>query len=99
MPTLHRVFPYLASAAADKPGGALYLPPRGNGRLDNPGAFSVLYLSDAGAGAIAEAFGRFPEWSAAMLEGSPSLPGSHRAIARLNLPDDALRSQTRNGWV
>jgi hypothetical protein len=57
--------------------------------LDNPGLYSVLYLSDAPAGAIAEAFGRFPEWSAAMLEGSPSLPGSARAIARLHLPDDA----------
>jgi len=88
VPFLHRVFPHLASAAGDEPGGALYAPPQGGGRLDNPGRYSVLYLSDAPAGAIAEAFGRFPEWTGAILEGSPSLPGSRRAIARFHLPDD-----------
>jgi hypothetical protein len=49
--------------------------------------YSVLYLSDAAAGAIAEAFGRFPTWTDAMLEGSPSVAGSRRAIARYSLPD------------
>ena len=89
MPILYRVFPYLATAAEDEPGGALYVPRQGGGRLDSPGVYSVLYLSDAAAGAIAEAFGRFPEWSAAILEGRPSLPGSARAIARFHLPDEA----------
>ena len=89
MPILHRVFPYLASAAEDEPGGALYVPSQGGGRLDNPEAYSVLYLSHPAAGAIAEAFGRFPEWNAAILEGSPSLPGSVRAIGRFRLPDNA----------
>jgi hypothetical protein len=67
----------------------LYMPPQGGGRIDNPGTYSVLYLSDAAAGAIAEAFGRFPEWTPAILEGSPSLPGSVRAIACYRLADDA----------
>jgi hypothetical protein len=89
VPILHRVFPYVATAAMDAPGGAFYLPPQGGGRLDNPGIYSILYLSDAPAGAIAEAFGRFPEWNAAILEGAPSLPGSARALARFHLPDDA----------
>jgi hypothetical protein len=89
VPTLYRVFPYVATAAEDEPGGAIYVPPQGGGRLDNPGNYSILYLSDAPAGAIAEAFGRFPEWNAAILEGTPSLPGSARAIARFHLPDDA----------
>lgn len=89
MPILHRVFPYVARAAVDEPGGALYVPPQGGGRLDNPGTYSILYLSDAPAGAIAEAFGRFPEWSAAILEGAPTLPGSARALARFHLPDAA----------
>jgi hypothetical protein len=40
-------------------------------------------------GAIAEAFGRFPEWTPAILEGIPSLPRSVRAIASFHLPDDA----------
>lgn len=86
---LYRVFPYLAAAARDEPGNALYVPSQGGGRIDNPGIYSVLYLSDAPAGAIAEAFGRFPEWSEAILEGPPSLPGSVRAMARFSLPNDA----------
>lgn len=62
------------------------MPGRGGGRIDNPELYATLYLSDAAAGAIAEAFGRFPVWTAAMLEGSSSLPGSIRAIARYELP-------------
>ena len=89
MPALYRVFPYLAASLTDEPGGALYVPPQGGGRIDNPGTYSVLYLSDTPAGAVAEAFGRFPEWTPAMLEGSPSLLGSARAIARYRLVDDA----------
>jgi RES domain len=89
VPILHRVFPYVATAARNEAGSAVYVPPQGGGRLDNPGIYSILYLSDAPAGAIAEAFGRFPEWSEAILEGTPSLVGSARAIARFHLPDDA----------
>ncbi|HXM40199.1 MAG TPA: RES domain-containing protein [Bryobacteraceae bacterium] len=83
------MFPFLAAAGKREPGGALYVPPQGGGRIDNPGIYSVLYLSDAAAGAIAEAFGRFPEWTPAILEGSPSLPGSIPAIARYRLAEDA----------
>jgi hypothetical protein len=82
---LFRVLPYFASAVPDEPGGPLYLPPQGGGRIDNPGTYSVLYLSDSPAGAVAEAFGRFPEWTAAILEGPPVLPGSRRALARYTL--------------
>lgn len=85
MPDLYRVFPFLSSAAPYDPGGALFIPPQGGGRLDNPDLFRILYLSDSPAGAIAEAFGRFPEWTTAILEGSPSLPGSVRALARYSL--------------
>jgi hypothetical protein len=49
----------------------------------------VLYLSDAAAGAVAEAFGRFPEWTEALFRGSPALPGSQRAIAAYRLAEDA----------
>ena len=70
---LYRVLTFLPGAAPDAVGGALYIPPQGGGRLDNPELYSVLYLSDAASGAIAEAFGRFPEWSPAMLAGSPGL--------------------------
>jgi hypothetical protein len=89
VPVLYRVLPFLASAAPDEAGGALYVPPQGGGRLDNPELYAVLYLSDAAPGAIAEAFGRFPEWTQAILAGSPSLPQSVRAIATYRLADDA----------
>ena len=88
MPLLYRVLPFLQNVAPDEPGGALYVPRQGGGRLDNPELYTVLYLSDVASGAIAEAFGRFPEWTPAILAGSPSLPGSMRAIARYRLPDD-----------
>ena len=89
MPILYRVLPFLANARPDEPGGALYVPRQGGGRLDNPELYSVLYLSDAASGAISEAFGRFPEWTPAVFAGSPSLPGSMRAIARYRLSDEA----------
>lgn len=88
MPDLYRVFPYVASSRATEPGGPLYIPPQRAGRIDNPGLYSVLYLSDQAAGAIAEPFGRFAEWTPAMLKGSPALPGSSRAIARYRLPEE-----------
>jgi hypothetical protein len=47
----------------------------------------VLYLADSAAAAIAEAFGRFPEWSEALMAGSPSLTGSVRAVARYRLSE------------
>jgi hypothetical protein len=83
------VLPFVAGAAPSEPGGALYVPPQGGGRLDNPELYAVLYLSDAPSGAIAEALGRFPEWPPAILAGSPGLPGSVRAIATYRLADDA----------
>lgn len=89
MPVLYRVLPFLANARPDESGGALYVPRQGGGRLDNPELYSVLYLSDAASGAIAEAFGRFPEWTPAVLAVSPSLPGIARAIASYRLSDEA----------
>jgi hypothetical protein len=65
----------------------LHIPLQGGGRLDNPDLYSVFYAGSAEAGAVAEAFGRFPEWTAAILKGSPSLPGSFRAIARYRMAD------------
>ena len=86
MPELYRVFPFLPRASPDEPGGALYVPPQGGGRLDNPDLYAVFYASDAEAGALAESFGRFPEWTSAILDGSPALPGSVRAVDATGLP-------------
>lgn len=87
MADIYRVFPFVPAAAPKQPGGALYIPPQGGGRLDNPDLYSVFYASDSEAGAIAEAFGRFPEWTGAILEGSPALPGSARAVARYRVDE------------
>jgi len=89
MPFVYRVFPLVKSAAPDEAGGPLYTPRQGGGRIDNPGIYSALYLSDRAEGAIAEAFGRFQEWTPAILEGSPSLPASVRALARYRLAEEA----------
>ena len=86
MADLYRVFPYVISSRATQPGGPLYIPPQRAGRIDNPDLYSVLYLSDQAPGAIAEASVRFPEWTPAILQGNPDLPGSSRAIARYRLP-------------
>ena len=83
---LYRVFPYLEGGNIFEPGGAIYMPPQGSGRAENPDHYSVVYAGDSEAGVIAEAFGRFPEWGQSMLNGSPSLPGSHRALAKFSLP-------------
>ena len=89
MAELYRVFPFLPRASPDEPGGPLYIPPQGGGRLDNPDLYAVFYASDAEAGALAESFGRFPEWTSAILEGSPALPGSVRPVARYGLAASA----------
>lgn len=89
MPELYRVFPWVREAGPHEPGGALYIPAQGGGRLDNPDLYSVFYAGSAEPGAVAEAFGRFPEWSPAILGGSPALAGSVRAVGRYHLDERA----------
>ncbi len=84
---LYRVFPHVQGARPDEPGGALYVPAQGAGRLDNPQSYSVFYAGDSPAGAVAEAFGRFPEWTPRVFAGNPNLPGSIRAVAHLRLDE------------
>lgn len=90
MPTLYRVLPYVPDAAAGEPGHPLFLPrSAGAHRIDNPEAYDTRYLGDDPAGAVAEAFGWAPRWSAGLLRGTPALPGSVRALAGYELPDTA----------
>jgi hypothetical protein len=86
---LYRVFPWRDEVGDHEPGGALYIPFQGGGRLDNPGVYSVLYLSNSPAGAIAEAFGRFPEWSPAILQSGSAARQSVRAVGVYALHDEA----------
>lgn len=84
----YRVFPYVGSAADGTPGSPSYLhKPQGNGRLDNPSLYDVWYLSTEQSGAVGEVFGDLPEWSDAMFA-FPALPGSRRALATYQVPDD-----------
>lgn len=91
---VYRVLPYLAGAAQDQPGGALFCRPGGKNRVDSPvpGAYRVLYVGSDPAGCIAEAFGRFDLWDRILIESDPAtplLPGSRFALATYEVTDDA----------
>ncbi len=81
---LFRVFPYDSSAAEDQPGGALFRPIGGLGRIDNPALYRTLYVSDAEECAVAEQFGTIPVWHPEMLVHAS---GSRYALATLEAPD------------
>jgi hypothetical protein len=85
----YRVLPFRADAGEGQPGHPLFIPtPSGAGRVDAPGTYSVVYVSSAPAGAVAEAFGGIPLWTSAMLD-RPSLERSRRALAAYELPAEA----------
>lgn len=85
---LYRVFPWLEEASRSEPGHPLYVhEPQGAGRVDNPERYSVLYASDVPGGAVGEAFGNLAMWTAALLAGSPLLPGSRRALVTYEVGD------------
>lgn len=84
-----RVFPWVRGASEGDPGHPTYVSTRNSaGRLDNPGHYRVLYVGSTPVAATAEAFGSFELWTPAMLAGPPTLPGSRRALAEYEVPDD-----------
>jgi hypothetical protein len=80
---LYRVFPYDSGARPHEPGGALFRARGGYGRIDNPERYRTLYASSHPEGAVAEALGRFPEWTADVLWGT----AGPRALAAYDLED------------
>ncbi len=91
--TLFRVFPFDLSAAEREPGGALFVPAGGKGRVDSPlpRAYSVLYAGSTPECAIAERFGAFDVWDRDLIEARPASPLLRRsrfALAAYELPDD-----------
>ena len=64
-----------------------YIPPQGAGRFDNPAHYEIFYAAEAPETALAEAFGRHPLWTASMLTGIPSLPGSVHVLGTYGLDD------------
>lgn len=59
----YRVVPLDENAAPTERGGALFVPPGGGSRIDNPDLYLTLYLVLQPEAAIAEAFGRIPIWT------------------------------------
>lgn len=85
---LYRVLPYLAGVPRGRAGHPLFVPrSTGANRVDNPGRYQTLYVGDSPAGAVAEAFGWAPRWDAGLFRGSPSLPGSGRALVAYELAE------------
>jgi hypothetical protein len=76
-------------APEGQPGHPLYVPrPQGQGRVDNPEHYLVLYLSDSAAGAVGEAFGNFAIWTDELFKGPPVLPKSQRVLAIYDMESD-----------
>jgi hypothetical protein len=88
---LYRIFHYDADAKPHDRGGALFIPPQGSGRVDNPNAYEVTYLADSEAGACAEVFNRGKyrvQWSNEMLRPPRFAPTTVRAIAVFDVAED-----------
>ena len=67
---VYRVLFHDPSAAPREPGGVLYIPPQGAGRIDNPTHYDTLYVGDTPAGVCAEVFyrGKYRlKWTTSML--------------------------------
>jgi hypothetical protein len=78
---LYRVFPWVEKAGRAQTGHPLHIPPvQGAGRIDNPGDYRVLYVSDSPVGAVAEAFGNHAVWTSDLFR-VPALPDARRALA------------------
>ena len=82
---LHRVCVFHPDARRPSDNGhPLYVWPRqGAGRLDDPaGGYTVLYVAGSPEAAVAEALGRYPRWTPAVLAAPPAAPpGSLLALA------------------
>ena len=81
--TLYRVFPYDSSARTSEPGGPMFAPRSGLGRIGNPDVYHELYLSTTAAGAISEAFGRLDTWRPVLFAGRDR----PYALAAFSCPD------------
>ena len=94
MPDLYRVFPYDPDAAPHEPGGALHAPRdrQGNGRVDNPGRYGVVYFAASPAAAAAERFQSFAgrRVTPAHLRGGRS--GLPLALANVSVRRDDARN-------
>ena len=85
---IYRVFGYDAAATDGLSGHPTYIYPRQtSGQRDNFIEYKLIYLATSPEGAIAETFGRIPEWSDNMFD-VPYLAGGRYALATFSIPDD-----------
>ncbi len=87
MTEFYRVFPYDPSAAPREPGGALFVPEPGEGRIANPTLYRELYLAGSPQAAVAERFGRLARWRRATFAPHHQPPF---AMAHLRLPRERV---------
>jgi len=87
---LYRVFPWTRGARRGEMGHPTFAPrTQGQGRIDNPDHYRVLYGSEHPAGAIAERFARVPDWST-LFEHRHSPPTTVVGFATLRLESPAV---------
>jgi hypothetical protein len=85
---LHRVFAHHAGAKPGASGHWCFMPPQGQGRLDNPDEYECWYLARDAAGAIGEAFGNYGQWDEdEMFNTTPYLPGGRKTLGVFEVPD------------
>ena len=85
--SIYRVFSYLERAAKDEPGGALFVPPQGRGRIDNPSYYVAYYATLQPEAAVAEVLGAREAGPIRpdSLRGTPLLGSSVLALATLEI--------------
>jgi hypothetical protein len=85
--SLYRVFSHLERAAKDEPGGALFVPTQGRGRIDNPSHYVAYYTTMQPEAAVAEVLGAREAGPirSDSFRGTPLLEGSALALATLEI--------------
>lgn len=89
MPDLFRVVTWRVGARKGEPGHPAHVlaAAQGRGRIDNPGLYTVSYLSGDPAGAVAERFGAFDPWRPATFTVRGLGEGARFALVRFRLED------------
>ena len=84
--TVYRAFPWDASAADDKSGGALFVATSSKNRISNPDLYSEIYVADSAEAAVAEALGDLVVWRPATF----TRAGQTLAIGTYDLADRGI---------
>jgi hypothetical protein len=84
---LYRVVPVAPGTPPGKPGHPEYLhKPQGQGRLDNPAHYDMLYLSSTESGAVGETLAQFRSWTKAIFP-FKKVPGAVLSLCTFEIAD------------